>query len=428
MKKIIFTTILVFFISGLLPWNESSAQVKLTISKKFGERIRMAVPPFSGNSYKAQQLSSQVEKYLDFSGFFQSVANSSFVSDQHNQDMKNGFIDFKGWQAITAEILIKGKANAFGDSMDVEFEVFSTSDQKRIFGKGLRGKSGDLSFLACTIADEILAKLTGNPPVFSKKIAFTTNYYKVKTVVISDFSGENRVRLFTEAELSTSPRWFFGEDKLLYVSYRKKNPAIYLLDLEKRADNIVIHFPGLNVNPDISGNNRFVTFTASRDGNPEIYVKDISSGNYLRVTESRAVDGDPAISPDGKSVAFVSNRYGTPQIFIQEGASRLQRITWEGRYNTSPSWSPKGDMIAYASQTENGFDIYVYDIKEQKSFPVVESRGNDDNPDWSADGRHLVFQSDRTGTSNIYAVDIFTRQEIQITKSFGDCETPSWQK
>ena len=85
-------------------------------------------------------------------------------------------------------------------------------------------------------------------------------------------------------------------------------------------------------------------------------------------------------------------------------------------------------MIAYASIRKKGFDIYVYDIKERKSFPVVESRGNDDNPDWAADGRHLIFQSDRSGKSNIYAVDIFTRQEIQITKNFGNCENPTWQK
>ena len=430
-KKLKISTLIIFaaaFLCMLSFCNLAYSQVTLSISKKFGERTKVAVAPFTGNTYKSKQVSSLLQKNLEFSGFFQMVPNQSFVVDQQTQDIKKGFIDFKGWQALTAEILIKGNTIISGNTLKIEYEVFSPSDQKRIFGKGYQSNANEVQYIVNTITDDILKHLTGNPPIFSKKIAFTTDYYKTKTIVVSDIACKKRTRLFNEKTLSITPCWFTGEDKLAYVSYRKRNPAIYIIDLKTGKNSTAIHLPGLNVSPNISPDGRFIAFTASKDGNPEIYVKDLKTNHLLRVTNNRAVEGDPTISPDGRSVAFVSNRYGTPQIFIQKGNEKPQRITYDGRYNTSPVWNPKGDMIAYASMKNGRFNIYVYDFKERVSFPIVESRGNDENPDWAADGRHLIYQSDRFGRSNIYAVDIFTRQEIQITKDFGKCENPSWQK
>jgi len=120
------------------------------------------------------------------------------------------------------------------------------------------------------------------------------------------------------------------------------------------------------------------------------------------IAEHKAVEGDPAISQDGKSVAFVSNRYGTPQIFLQKGNSYPKRITYEGRYNSSPSWSPKGNMIAYASLKNNKFDIYVYDINTGLTERItdgslgVPSDGDSKAPSMSSGGRFVGFESTAT--------------------------------
>jgi TolB protein len=424
MKK---TTCFIIFAALFLFSFNADAEIKFVISKNYAQKTKMAVTPFGEDKY-GKQIASEVEKYLDFSGYFEPLENRSFVTDQYREDKKTGRVDFKGWQAINTEILIKGKVKAEGILLEVEYEVFSVSDQKRIASKGFKGDTQEIPALVYAICDDILEKLTGNPPLFSKKIAFSTDYYKSKTIIISDFSCHKKKRILADQDLAIQPCWFNKSGKLAYVSYRKKNPAIYTYDPATGKSEVEVHFPGLNANPDVSLDDRYMAFTASRDGNPEIYVKDLRSGEFVRVTNERSVEADPSISPDGKSIAYVSNSVGTPQIYIVSKNTAPKRITFEGSYNCSPAWSPKGNFIAYSSRAGGSFDIYVYDVEKGQSYPVVEKAGNDDVPDWASDGRHLLFQSDRGGTWNIYAVDIYTKKEMQITKNFGNCENPSWQK
>ena len=58
-------------------------------------------------------------------------------------------------------------------------------------------------------------------------------------------------------------------------------------------------------------------------------------------------------------IAFVSNRSGSPQIYVQDlNNGREERLTFEGKYITSPSWSSR-NRIAFVSMDEGHFDLYA---------------------------------------------------------------------
>ena len=99
-----------------------------------------------------------------------------------------------------------------------------------------------------------------------------------------------------------------------------------------------------------------------------------------RLTNSPAIDSSPCFSPDGSQIAFVSNRQGSPQIFIMPATRRRRRsgVTFQGKYNQTPRWSPRTDkpQIAFTGRDERGvFDVFVLDVKTGKVDRVTQGSG-----------------------------------------------------
>ncbi|MGQ9626228.1 MAG: hypothetical protein ACUVV0_04900 [Anaerolineae bacterium] len=76
----------------------------------------------------------------------------------------------------------------------------------------------------------------------------------------------------------------------------------------------------------------FLAFMTHRDGNWEIYTLDLKTGALNRLTENEANDGLPTWSPDGKRIAFVSDRNGQWSIWVMnpDGSEQYQLFPMGG--------------------------------------------------------------------------------------------------
>jgi Tol biopolymer transport system component len=121
-----------------------------------------------------------------------------------------------------------------------------------------------------------------------------------------------------------------------------------------------------------------------------------------QVTFSSGLDGFPSLSPDGQSVAYSSNQNGSYEIYVKQlapGGGELQ-LTNDGQHNLQPSWSPDGQRIAYHSRSRGG--IWVISALGGAPKQITE---NGASPAWSPDGSLIAFQS---GTP----AEIFTARTI----------------
>ena len=79
--------------------------------------------------------------------------------------------------------------------------------------------------------------------------------------------------------------------------------------------------------------------------------------------------------------------------------SAPRRLTFQGNYNQTPRWSPRGDLIAFCARDERKvFDIFVVSPDTGRVARVTQDQGRDERgADLGAQRAPARFSSDRGG-------------------------------
>ena len=116
----------------------------------------------------------------------------------------------------------------------------------------------------------------------------------------------------------------------------------------------------------------------------------LDESSLAQVTSSTGLDIDPALSPGGSFLAYSSNQNGNFEIYVKPLApgSREVQLTADGGENFQPAWSPDGKQIAYHSQKHGGIWLIPALGGTTRLLSDFGSR-----PEWSPDGTAIAFQS-----------------------------------
>jgi TolB protein len=409
------------------------ARIYIDINAPSIEKIKIAIPDFRNLSSNAaspelaRDLPGVLSNDLDLSGYFIPIDRAAFLAEDSSA-MTADQIRFKDWSTIGADLLVKGGYNAIGQSVEVEVRLFDVFRGSQIFGKRILGKTDDYRDLMHRIGNDIVYVLTGQKGIFLTKLAFVGTATGHKEIYVCDYDGYNVRQITDDKSIALLPRWSPQGDKLFYNSYKDgEGPALFVRDMATGRTVKVSGRKGLNIGAAWSPDGRTAALCLSVDGDPDIYRIDLSGKIIGRVTNSWGISVSPTFSPDGSRIAFVSNRSGGPQIYVKDlKEGREERLTFEGKYNTSPAWSSM-NRIAYAGMEDSRFDIYTIDPSGGGLRNLTNGQGNNnEDPCWSANGRYIAFSSTREGGYHLYLMTANGQNQRRIGILKGEQTSPSW--
>ena len=259
--------------------------------------------------------------------------------------------------------------------------------------------------IAHRFADEIIYRLGGGTPgIAETKIYYVHLSGGDKEIWAMDYDGANQHPITHLGTISISPRISPDNTRLAFASFGKYG---FQLKMYSLLLNRYIAFPSGSssaVSPAWAPSGNELAYASAPGGSFEIWVADSNGNLGRRITSFRGGNVSPTYNPrTGSQIAFISGRTGLPQLYVMNSdGSGVQQMT-DGGYVSSPSWSPNGQVIAFAWDRKygpgapGGQDIYIMEVATKKWFQLTHDGGRCDFPSWSPDGRHIVYANSADG-------------------------------
>jgi TolB protein len=275
------------------------------------------------------------------------------------------------------------------------------------------------------LASLLALSVEGDPSLSRTSIvAVRANANSSQLWLVQPSGGEPR-RIGGTSSVMSRPSWSLDGKSVLYTERANARADLYLLPVKGGRKTLLSRQPGLNADARPAPDGTAIALTLTRDGNTEIYT--MSRGKLTRLTETWQIDTSPTWSPAGDRLAFVSARLGAAEIFVMDrDGANAEPLTGLGLNAQNPEWSPAGDQIVFSARDgEKKADIWSVDVNTRALVRLTSGAGLDVEPSFSPDGRWIVFVSDRSGARDLWVMSAEGGQPRRITNG-GDYAMPAW--
>jgi TolB protein len=421
----------------------ANAVLRIEINKGAGVQnaTPIAVVPFAVDGVDTEiDVAQIISDDLQRSGKFVALDRDQLVSNPATASE----VVFSDWRLSGVEYVIVGKVVAGSNSeVSVQFALVDIVKQRQLLA--FPASAGGTITYCCDypilrsqirrtahlIADRIFEQLTGEPGIFDTQFAYIsatgTGKERQFALSIADIDGENITRLLQISRPIMSPAWSVDGRQLAYVSFEfPGRSAIVVQDLFTAERRKLVSIEGTNGAPAWSPDGKRIAMSLSHRGSPDIYMVDVGSGRLTQLTNVSSIETEPEWLDNGR-ILFTSNRSGSPQIYVHDinsnGAAR--RLTFEGKYNASPSAAPDGSSFAFIHEQDGNFRIAVQSL-ESRVTRVLTDGSLDESPSFSPNGQLILYATKDEGADVLGVVAVDGETSYRISVDGEDVRAPAW--
>jgi TolB protein len=408
-------------ISTVVP-TATFAQLHLEIAKAPEQAPKIAIIPFANDN----AIYPIVESDLNRSGRFTSASQNLPATASLNQ------VQAGDWQNAGVPYVVVGQMKAIdANTFEIHYQLYDVQKQQYLLNEVLTVPRSRVRQAGHLISDTIYQALTGIAGDFSGRIAYVLRNQATPaqryTLQIADTDGEQPKTVLSSRDPILSPAWTPDAKKIAYVSFETKRPAIYLQDLATGQREVLASFRGLNGAPSFSPDGKSMLFTASMHGNPEVYQMDLSTRQVQRMTNDSAIDTEARYSPDGKSFIFTSDRGGSPQIYRYSfDDSSVKRLTFKGAFNARGTLSADGKKIALVHRPSgSNYKVAIQDINTGITN-ILTPTSLDESPSFSPNGQMVVYATREGNRGLLSVMSTDGRFRMNLPSEQGEVREPAW--
>jgi len=407
----------------LLPFAPARAQLTIEIVGGAGTAVPIAIVPFDGEPSGPTAITGTVGADLARSGLFKLV-DPAGISPRPSRIEE---VQAAAWRAKGADAVVVGSARPLADGrVEVRFALVDVVKQQPLVAMVYSVTPAQFRVTAHKIADVIYEKMTGDPGVFSTRIAYITKAGTRFQLQVADADGSDPQVIVTSNEPMLSPRWSPDGTRIAYVSLESRKPVVYVQNLATGARTAVANFRGSNSSPAWSPDGRTLAVTLTKDGGSQLYLMNADGGNPQRVMSTSGIDTEATFMPDGKSLLFTSDRGGSPQIYrLTLGNGAVERLTFDGTYNVSPRPFPDGKGFAFVRRDGGKFQIAVQDFASRQ-VQVLTAGPLDESPSVAPNSKLILYANEVGGRGILAAVSSDGRVKQRLVAPATDVREPAW--
>ncbi|MCA1945144.1 MAG: translocation protein TolB [Desulfovibrio sp.] len=373
----------------------ANGMINVTITGSGQGRFKMALAqPIGGDPAMASQLQELMRQNLAILPIVDLLPDAAILGGTALNAYQGDAIDFHRFQLAGANYVVTTGWPAPGT---VELRIYDAFSRALLVGKQFTGlAAATLPKVADRFCGSWLESLHLSGDLFRASLAFVaagTN----RNVFAARPTGRDKRQITNLNGQCMSPAWSPDARSIAFTHLSNRYNS---LGVWSGGQVRTQRYPGnLVIGPFYLASGQLVASIAVKPS-PGIYLLGSNLQPAQTLVEDNSINTSPRFDRSGSRMVFVSDRYGSPQIMLRDG-SGIRRLT-TGGWNTDPTISPDGTMVAFTRQTGGGHRLFRIDLTTGMETQISFGPGSDEQPAFLTDSYFVAFTSSRAGAKQLY--------------------------